>query len=104
MKTKAAQNKAKMTDDEIDLIANKFKVLSEVSRMKIIRSLVVGEKCVSDIISDTGLLQANVSKQLKLMLLNGVLLMRKSGLQRYYSIADQAIIKVCLAMCNREED
>jgi DNA-binding transcriptional ArsR family regulator len=102
MKQKSTEKKLKLSDDEIDLLAGRFKVLSEVSRMKILRSLINGEKCVTDIIEETGLLQANVSKQLKLMQMNGVLLCRKSGLQRFYSIGDEAILRVCAAMCNKD--
>jgi DNA-binding transcriptional ArsR family regulator len=58
-----------------------------------------GEKCVTDIIISTGLLQANVSKQLKVLQSCGFLDSRAQGLLRYYSIKDYTILKICHVMC-----
>jgi DNA-binding transcriptional ArsR family regulator len=76
----------KFTDDELVVLAEDFKMLSEPSRLKILRALFSGEKCVTEIIENTGLLQANVSKQLKILQRNGVVACRPAGLQRFYKI------------------
>lgn len=86
-------------DEEIEILAKKFKILSEPSRLKILRSLFNGEKCVSEIIEGTGLLQANVSKQLKILLSHGVLHCRPEGLQRFYSVTDPTLLKLCNLLC-----
>jgi len=91
--------KAGLSDDEIEHLSRVFKVLSEPSRLKILRCLFAGEKCVTDIISATGLLQANVSKQLKVLSMCGFLHTRAQGLLRFYSIKDFTILKICHVMC-----
>jgi DNA-binding transcriptional ArsR family regulator len=87
------------TDEEIEHLAAKFKILSEPSRLKILRSLFSGEKCVSEIIEITGLLQANVSKQLKILQKNGIVDSRPQGLQRYYQLIDFTVLSICNVLC-----
>lgn len=91
------------TDEELDILATKFKILSEPSRLRILRTLFGGEKCVTEIIEETGLLQANVSKQLKLFLTNNILECRAQGLQRYYSVKDQTVKSICTILCSSED-
>ena len=87
------------TDEELLMLSDKFKILSEFSRLKILRSLFQGEKCVTEIIEETGLLQANVSKQLKIMQKYGIVDCGAQGLQRFYSVADFTIVGICQAIC-----
>jgi len=94
-----ADDQTMLSDNQIDLIAKRFKILSEASRLKILRSLFGGEKTVSEIIDITGLLQANVSKQLSILLRNGIVACRPEGLMRYYRITDFTIEKICHAVC-----
>lgn len=89
----------KFTDDQIDLLSKKFKILAEPSRLKILSSLACGERCVSDIIKDTGLLQANVSKQLRILFDNGIVEARSEGLLRYYQVIDFTVLQICSVLC-----
>ena len=93
------EKKAMFTDAEINSIAKRFKVLSEPSRLKILRALTSGEKCVTDIIEQTGLLQANVSKQLKILESDNVVFCRPAGLQRFYRIEDPSVMQICSKVC-----
>lgn len=88
-------------ESEIEQLSKKFKLLSEPSRLKILRALFEGEKCVTEIIDATGLMQANVSKQLKIMQGNGILECRPEGLQRFYSVADNTVLDICNILCGR---
>ena len=88
-------------ESEIEQLSQKFKLLSEPSRLKILRSLFEGEKCVTEIIEATGLMQANVSKQLKIMQSNGILECRPEGLQRFYKVADNTVLDICNILCGR---
>ena len=92
------------SDPEITFLADRFKILSEVSRLKILRILFSGEKCVNNITEATGLLQANVSKQLKMMQHNGVITCRPDGLQRFYRIKDENILNICKDVCNHKKN
>lgn len=87
------------SDSELSTLAKVFSILSQTSRLKILRSLIDGEKCVSEIINATGLMQANVSKQIKVMEAAGILACRPSGLQRFYRIADPSILEICEIIC-----
>jgi DNA-binding transcriptional ArsR family regulator len=94
------RNFLKDDKDVLDL-ANKFKILSEYSRLKILRCLFGGEMCVKEIMSATNLLQANVSKQLKILYTNKIVECRPDGLQRYYRIIDDTIMQICKGVCKK---
>ncbi len=87
------------SNDELVQIAKRFKILSEPSRLKILHSLFGGEKSVTEIITLTNMLQANVSKQLKILQNNNIVSCRPEGLMRYYKLADYTVKKICNAVC-----
>jgi ArsR family transcriptional regulator len=88
-----------LSDREINLLAAKFKILSEPSRLKILRCLFEGELCVCDICESTGLLQSNASKQLGHLYGFGIVDYRDDGLKRYYDIIDPTIKQICHLLC-----
>jgi DNA-binding transcriptional ArsR family regulator len=88
-----------LSDDDIVQIAQRFKILSESSRLRILRSLFDGEKSVTEIIAKTGMLQANASKQLKILQKNNIVSCRPEGLMRYYRLTDHTVLKICHAIC-----
>lgn len=91
-----------LNDNEIEIVAARFKILGEPSRMKILRSLFEGEKCVGEIIESTGLMQANVSKQLKILTSDGILECRADGLKRIYRVIDPTVREICNILCNKK--
>lgn len=97
------EKKEVFSDLDIGVLAKRFKTLSEGSRLKIIRALYDGEKCVTDIINITGLLQANVSKQLKILENDGVVTCRPAGLQRFYKISDPIVFQICQEVCQSKK-
>lgn len=92
--------KIEFSEEDIANLAEKFKILSEPSRLKILRSLYNGERNVTSIIEATGLLQANVSKQLKILEKSEIVACRKSGLQRFYRVIDDKIFRICASICS----
>ena len=94
-----SNSNSELTDNDLNLLATKFKVLSEISRLRIVRTLIEGEKCVTDIIISTNLMQANVSKQLKILQGAGILECKAKGLQRFYYISDFNIVEICHILC-----
>ena len=84
---------------DIEKVAARFKMLSEPSRLKILRVLHDKEACVMDIIVGTGLMQANVSKQLRILQDSGIVMCRPKGVQRFYRIADKTVISICKQIC-----
>ena len=89
----------KFSDEDLVLLAKKFKVLSEPSRLLILRSLMIDKRCVIEIIDETKLLQSNVSKQLKALEKYGIIKCFPDGRKRYYKIVDNTIIDICNRIC-----
>ncbi|MGP0128701.1 MAG: ArsR/SmtB family transcription factor [cyanobacterium endosymbiont of Rhopalodia musculus] len=84
----------------LGMIADFFKVLSEVSRLQIVCTLKGGEKNVSEIIEITGLGQANVSKHLKLLTQAGIVTRTQQGVNVVYAIANPLVFSLCDLVCN----
>lgn len=84
----------------LGMIADFFKVLSEVSRLQIVCTLKEGEKNVSEIIEITGLGQANVSKHLKLITQAGIVTRTQQGVNVVYAIANPLVFSLCDLVCN----
>ncbi|WP_200867458.1 ArsR/SmtB family transcription factor [Leptolyngbya sp. Heron Island J] len=84
----------------LGLMAEFFKVLSEVSRLQIVCALKSGAKNVTEIIEITGLGQANVSKHLKMLTQAGVVSRRQEGVCVYYQIANPFLFELCDLVCN----
>lgn len=88
-----------LPESALEMIAQRFKALSEVSRLKIIIALEDGEKNVTTLIGETGLTQANLSRHLQTLVDTGILARRKEGLTVIYRVADQGIFKMCDQVC-----
>lgn len=82
-------------------VADYFKVLSERSRLQVLCSLRSGSKNVTEIMEDTGLGQANVSKHLKILAQAGIVSRRPQGVSVYYEIAEPFIFELCELVGNR---
>ena len=91
--------KRNLSDEALSLIAARFKVLSEPLRLKLIIALESGEKNVTELVRATGKLQANVSRQLQLLVEAGILGRQRQGACVYYHIADPAIFELCRHVC-----
>ena len=88
----------------LDLIAERFRVLAEPARLRILNVLLDGERTVSDLVDETGLHQANVSKHLSLLRSSNFVDRRKEGLYAYYSVSDPSVGVLCEIMCGRLEE
>jgi DNA-binding transcriptional ArsR family regulator len=80
--------KTALTADAIRLIAERFKVLAEPARLEILNTLRSGERSVTELVGETGLGQANLSKHLQLLHTHGFVARRKEGVSVYYSLAE----------------
>lgn len=95
--------RTRMTPDLLAAIADRFKVLGEPARLHILQTLRGRERTVTDLVEDTGMGQANVSKHLQLLLAQGFVARRKDGLFARYRLADQDVFRLCDIMCGRLE-
>lgn len=90
-----------MSPELMELVAERFRVLSDPARLRILSALRDGERSVSGIVDVTGLSQANVSKHLALLHTVGFVRRRKEGLFTYYALADKDVFRLCDVMCGR---
>jgi DNA-binding transcriptional ArsR family regulator len=88
-------------DDLLALMAEKFQMLSDPTRLAILRSLMhTGEKTVSQVVAATGQSVANVSRHLKLLALGGMLARRKEGSFVKYRLDDPVVERICELVCD----
>ena len=95
--------KLTLTPEVLELVAERFKALAEPVRLQLLKCLQDGEKSVNELVDDTGLGQANVSKHLQLLHTLGFVSRRKEGLFVYYALADRSVFRLCDIMCGRLE-
>jgi len=89
-----------LPDDLLELMAVKFQMLADPTRLAILRALMEGEKSVGQVVTETGRGQANVSKHLKLLADSGLVCRRKEGLQVYYRLDDPLVEQLCTLVCS----
>ncbi len=86
-------------DKFLEMMAEKFRMLADGTRLAILRSLMAGEKSVGQVVEETGRGQANVSKHLKMLAEAGLVARRKEGLQVFYRICDPLVETLCKTVC-----
>ena len=89
------KNGRNLTDAELEIIAEHFRMLGEPMRLKILQAVCLEPHTVNDIVKATGGTQANVSKHLSLLATAGILTREKDGQCVYYGMKDQLTLKMC---------
>ena len=95
--------KGVMSDELTVLVAERFKALSDPGRVRLLNAMRDGERSVGELVDETGLTQANVSKHLARLRDLGFVTRSREGLHIYYRLADRDILKLCDLMCGRIE-
>lgn len=85
---------AVQSEEKIAQICDVFRMLSEPSRLRIVLSLLNGEKCVCDILQTVGGTQSALSHQLRILKDNRVLRARRDGQNVYYALADNHVCSI----------
>jgi DNA-binding transcriptional ArsR family regulator len=88
-----------LPDDLVVLIAERFRALSEPTRIKLLDRLREGEATVLDLTEAIGTTQQNVSKHLGVLHRAGVITRRRQGNFVYYSILDDGVFELCDTVC-----
>ncbi len=88
-----------LSPDSLALIAEFFKALSEPNRLHIVCTLKSGPCSVTEIVNQTGLGQANVSKHLKILSQSGIVRRKQRGVSVYYEVANPAFFELCAIVC-----
>jgi DNA-binding transcriptional ArsR family regulator len=81
----------------MDALAERFRLLSEPTRLRLLWLVAERERCVGDLAQELGCTQANVSKHLSMLADAGLLQRRKEGLHCYHLVADPEVFDLCEA-------
>jgi DNA-binding transcriptional ArsR family regulator len=84
---------------QLQAVAGLFDVLSEHSRLRILQVLQHGPASVGELVDRSGFKQANVSKQLGVLLTAGIIARRQDGNRAIYSIAMPLVFDLCALVC-----
>lgn len=93
----------KLTDEAIEIVAERFRILSEPIRLQILQALRDGELTVTELTREIEISQPNASKHLRLLQDAGMLRRDQRGNSVYYSIADESIFELCELVCGSLE-
>lgn len=82
-----------------ELVARRLKALADASRLTVLGRLCDGEKCVMELVGETGLGQANVSKHLRILLAEGFVLARRDRRNVFYRLSNGMSEEICTIIC-----
>ena len=91
----------RLAPETLSAVAERFKVLAEPARLTVLNTLRAGPRSVSELIDDTGLSQANLSKHLQLLHAHGFVSRQRQGLFTIYALADRSVFELCDIMCGQ---
>ena len=83
----------------IELVAQRFRVLGEPMRIKLLDRLREGDATVGELQSALGATQQNVSKHLSILHGAGLVARVKEGNHVRYSITDPSVFELCDQVC-----
>jgi DNA-binding transcriptional ArsR family regulator len=87
-----------------ELVAQRFRLLGEPMRLRILHLLEAGEQPVNEIVNTLGSCQPNISKHLQALCQGGLISRRRKGPNIYYAIADPMVFKLCQLVCRSAEE
>ncbi len=81
-------------EEELQDLAEFFKVFGDATRLKILYVLLCSEMCVLDIASILGMSQSAISHQLRVLKQMDLVKNRREGKAVFYSLADDHIVTI----------
>lgn len=89
----------RLSDPVIELVAARFRVLGEPTRIRLLDRLRDGDATVHELHEVIGGTQQNVSKHLGVLLGAGLVSRTKHGTSARYAIADDGVFALCDQVC-----
>ena len=83
----------------VELIAQRFRVIGEPMRIRLLDHLRSGPASVGELSEALGATQQNVSKHLGVLLQAGIVAREKRGNHAVYSIVDESVFELCEQVC-----
>jgi DNA-binding transcriptional ArsR family regulator len=101
----SAKSASRILDPAVlDLVANRFRILGEPVRLRILALLNQKEMSVTDLTDAVGSSQPNVSKHLRILQEAGLVGRRQEGNTVYCFIADPGVFELCDLVCGSLSD
>ena len=88
-----------LPDPLVELVAQRFRVLGEPMRIKLLDQLRDGDATVGELQQALGASQQNVSKHLGILLGAGMVTRTKQGNHARYAISDPSVFALCDQVC-----
>ena len=88
-----------LADPLVELIAQRFRVLAEPMRIKLLDRLRDGDATVGELQAALGASQQNISKHLGILHNAGMVTRVKDGNHARYAIADEGVFELCEQVC-----
>ena len=88
-----------LSEPLVDLIARRFRVLGEPTRIRLLDLLREHDATVTELHEALGASQQNVSKHLGVLLQAGIVRRTKQGTSARYAIADDGVFALCEHVC-----
>ena len=87
----------------IELIARRFRVLGDPTRIRILERLRDGETGTHELCEIVGSTQQNVSKHLAVLADAGIVARRREGALTLYRVIDDGVYRLCEDVCGSME-
>ena len=91
---KRSSKRASVSDEAFARAAALFRVVSDVSRLKLLDRLADREWCVTELADAAGVGLSTVSQQLRTLRAERIVARRRTGKHIFYSLADRHIIEL----------
>ncbi len=88
-----------LSDEALQLVATRFRVLADPARLRILNCLMRGECSVGELVDATGQEQPTTSRHLAALRREGIVSRRAEGNRGFYRIADPTVTKLCAIAC-----
>jgi DNA-binding transcriptional ArsR family regulator len=88
-----------LTDEALRLVSSRFRALGDPTRLRILNTLMQGERSVQDLVEVTDLEQPNVSRHLSVLRREGIVVRKAEGNRAFYQITDPTVVELCRIAC-----
>lgn len=95
---------SELSEEQLELVAQRFRILSDPMRLRILHALRAGEQTVTALVEQLGASQPNISKHLSLLRGVGLVKRRRAGNLAYFSIGAPFVFELCDIVCDGVRD
>jgi len=89
---------------DYEKVSDFFKALGNPTRLRIVKELTKGERCVGDVESSIRVSQANVSQHLTVLKAQGIVDCRRKGNTRCYYLTQTELVRKILKLIESKEE